>query len=1088
MKKPTPERQKRSNLSLQLAGDIFRQNRRGSGKLAGIIDLVSKPVTKSIDSFLAQCRSSSNEAYQQFKQLLEQLDNPTTRQAARQFLSQLHHQVKQPSAGDHFQFLQQPILAGADQKQTLTLLQFPSTFEPEAWSFTFYEGLIRYPAVEYQDLKLIELGCGIGWISIAIALRYLPEKIYGLDINPKAVTCARLNLYLNGLDDDGELIPLAGGKNLLQLVEFEQSDLCNHFDGKVDYFDRIIGCIPQVLNPEPEIMDNLVAESASDEYLQSLSNYTAQQGYIEDQFGLGLIARAVEQAIPLIKSNGKLILNLGGRPGRSVLERLMQRHGFRVRRIWQTLAEQAADTDIEALVAIEKSTGHRFEFYMSAEATTPIDARAALAYLQRGGLIYHSVDVYEAKMTAPQQIKAIYREIHRIGSDRLKGAVDLTYDRYEDAEERYSFLAFLAQWLKDLAAFPYEDTRGLLYFRQQVVEYLRYYHQVKYDETQVLITPGRMELLSSLLTAYSPELTLIDKGLRHLIKGELDTAESEVIELPSSIEYTIELIEKLKPQVVITRLNAQEIHSAQLVKSLVDCALNANVILVIDLSDHIDLSSDPKSHGVYHYLQRHGKPDNLILMSALINNRVYEQYSLTITLLTNQAILSSLVDTAELSYCRTPILTQLYYAHLLEELLYFQRTRSYSADGVHSSAKTTMSGALALSRTAEQAFGLPAIVGSHLPFNAESVRLDYGENEMPAPSFLKDMIFESYLLRHFNEGEASPDKPIRQLLENRLGLPQSLYAKMVFSSGVTPLFHGLLKLCRDASQTLIIPTGSYGSFTAAMTYQGLTVKTLPTDEKNDFKMTPQGLKAILAVNPGSWVFLNAPVVNPTGALYSQQELAGLLTIAVDHQATVVFDSVFAGLEFDADYRLQLSEQIEAFAKSGHAKFVLVSSLSKEYAAGGLRFGYAWSTSSSLIAQLAKEVPRTPHFTLGYATRELFEAHNQGESQLMAHLAEQRKTLAERAQRLGDLLIRQGWLVMPAKAGLFLVAKPQKYIEAHQLSAQEGADRVAQLLFEQTNVSVNNSTWTGLPGYCRFVLSVKADDFAEALRRIEGFKW
>jgi len=40
------------------------------------------------------------------------------------------------------------------------------------------------------------------------------------------------------------------------------------------------------------------------------------------------------------------------------------------------------------------------------------------------------------------------------------------------------------------------------------------------------------------------------------------------------------------------------------------------------------------------------------------------------------------------------------------------------------------------------------------------------------------------------------------------------------------------------------------------------------------------------------------------------------------------------------------------------------------------------------------------------------------------------------------------------------------------------------LFEQQNLAVNNSTWTGLPGYCRFVLSVSEQSFNEALLRLQ----
>lgn len=53
----------------------------------------------------------------------------------------------------------------------------PSIFIPEDWSFTFYEGLNRHPDSVFKDKTVAELGCGNGWITIAIADKWLPSKV-----------------------------------------------------------------------------------------------------------------------------------------------------------------------------------------------------------------------------------------------------------------------------------------------------------------------------------------------------------------------------------------------------------------------------------------------------------------------------------------------------------------------------------------------------------------------------------------------------------------------------------------------------------------------------------------------------------------------------------------------------------------------------------------------------------------------------------------------------------------------------------------------------------------------------------------------
>ncbi|TQV74723.1 aminotransferase class I/II-fold pyridoxal phosphate-dependent enzyme [Aliikangiella marina] len=1038
-----------------------------------------------IKGFIKQCQQSSHESYEQFKLLLLELEAQDTRPRALQFLNALVAYVDEAQPSNcHFQLLRQNILDYKDRTVNLRLFQFPSTFLPEAWSFTFYEGLIRYPSTDYFQKQMVELGCGIGWITIALALRYAPQTIFGLDINPKAIVCAKLNLFLNAYDQHGNQMLVADGSALIDRVKFYESNLFSHFEGddKVE-LDRIIGCIPQVLNPEPEAMEDLIAETSSDEYLHSLSNYFAKQGFIEDQFGLGLIASAVEQSIPILKSNGKLILNLGGRPGRNVLERLMQRRGFRVRRVWQTQVEQAADTEIDALVDIEKSVGHRFEFYMSANSDTPIDATTALEYAKAGGKIYHSVDVYEAEMLFPQQVKSIYSSVDKIGGNALRSAIDLTYDNFDDAEERYSFLAFLAEQLQKISYFPYQSTTGLDYFRQQLSEYFRYYLRVDIKESNLVVTPGRRELLDSLLINYQPSLVLVEKSLGQLLDQTSLASSAQLLHVPAKVEYILELVEKLKPKMVVTSINEYEIQSSHLIGQLVECCIRNNCLLIIDLTNNIDLSSQPEIHGVYRYLSNNGLPGNLVIMAALINNRVYQNYTLNFTLINNSLMVKNLADAAELTYSRTPFLKQLYYAHLLEELLYFQRTRATEIESVGAPGSGYL---LTLSENASKAFSHPAIAGNHLGFDDDTVRLDYGENELPTPELLKEFLFESYLVRKYLPEEVSADDPLRRVLARRFKIPKNLYSKIVYGNGVAPIYAALLKLCIKEGKQIIIPSGSYGYFKAAAEYEKLSYIELKTQESALFKITPELLRECLARNPGSWLLLNAPIINPTGVIYNQSELSELIAIATEYDSTVIVDCIFSGLEFEADLSWDLSENIEAISRTKQSRLVLMGGLSKEFSAGGIRFGYSWSTSKRLLLALETEIPHSPHFTLGYAARKLISAQLTHDKELIQHLQHQRETLKKRARLLTEVLENNGWQVIPPQGGLFLVAKPQRLIEKQKLDLVTAGDTITQKLFEEKNLVINNSTWTGLPGYCRFVLSGNDSDFAESVKRLREF--
>jgi methionine S-methyltransferase len=165
-------------------------------------------------------------------------------------------------------------------------------------------------------------------------------QVYGLDINPRAIKVAWINLFLNALNEDGSPVLDHEGKTLLDRVEFYVSDLLAYCRDHNLMLDRIIGCIPQILNPDPGAMSKIVSENASEEFLYSLSNYCGLQGFVEDQFGLGLVARAAEEGISIIKPTGVMIFNIGGRPGQAVTERVFSRRGFHITKLWQTRVNQ----------------------------------------------------------------------------------------------------------------------------------------------------------------------------------------------------------------------------------------------------------------------------------------------------------------------------------------------------------------------------------------------------------------------------------------------------------------------------------------------------------------------------------------------------------------------------------------------------------------------------------------------------------------------------------------------------------------------------------------------------------------------------
>jgi methionine S-methyltransferase len=1047
--------------------------------------------------FLKQCQSSSQEAYEFFKRLLISLENINTRDSTLGFLHKMiKNLITEKTAEEMMQEYHFSVSILKLRNQRLLLLHLPSTFAPEDWSYTFFEGLSRYKTSEFEDRKIVELGCGIGWIALALAMQNNPHKVYGLDINPRAITCARINLYLNAYDENGKSTWQYGGQNLDEVVEFHVSDLFEYCRARQITIDRVIGCIPQVLNPDPDFTARMlkgdIGENSSDEFLHSLSNYAPQQGQIEDQFGLGLIAKAVEDSVYVLKNTGKIILNLGGRPGKKVLQQLFLRRGFSVRQVWQTRVEQAKDTDIQGLVEIEKKSTHRFEFFIGQGSDVPISAQTALAYAEAGGQIAHGLSVYEAQMRDPSHLPRIIKTLGQKGFEDARNAIDLSYAEDSLAEEKTSFLSALSLALDKPDFFSYQKTSGYEAFRKNLVLYFKIYFRVYFDQENFVITPSRLVTCRNLISIYKPKRILIDT---HLASNYLSDC-VDIIEIPQGSDLLCEMMVKLKPEIAIYTMPEVEARSSDALLHIIETSSFVNTRVIIDISELFELSSTPAHNGVFHYLENNSLPEHVSLICGLVKNRIYSDLQVCFVLSENKEFIEHMVNAAELTYSRTPFVSQFYYNCILNDLLSFQvfegvrdqkkiirnqnqiLNNKYIKKDNYKQKTTGERTFIEIAESAEKAFTHPAIFGERQAQEAKNLlRLDYGENCLTVPDHLKHLLFEAFAYQRFSDEDCNPKNEIINLNRQRWTLKNSNEIFCILSGGVAPIFSEIANHCAHSKSHLVFPSGSYGYFIASAEFHGAKVDKVKTDVDRGFKINKADLKQILEKNKNiSWVILSAPIVNPTGAIYSMEEIKELAEVVAEKNGILVLDSIFSGLSF-----LPNEEYIKQDILAG-CRWLILGGISKEFASGGLRIGYGISDDQKIIKALKDCELTEPHKTLKFVLKKLYKSIDK----MNGALDSQRQILKERADRLSILLKNSGWNVLDSRGGLFLIAKPEKLLGQKIDKKIITIHNLPQILRENTGIVINSPESIGISEYFRFVLSVNEEEFEKALVGIENF--
>lgn len=95
-----------------------------------------------------------------------------------------------------------------------------------------------------------------------------------------------------------------------------------------------------------------------------------------------------------------------------------------------------------------------------------------------------------------------------------------------------------------------------------------------------------------------------------------------VIEAPRQSDLMIELIKKLKPQVVVTGMAHFEAITSSAFQHLLDTTREIGSRIFLDISDHFELSSLPSSNGVLKYLAGTPLPPHAAIICGLLKNQV----------------------------------------------------------------------------------------------------------------------------------------------------------------------------------------------------------------------------------------------------------------------------------------------------------------------------------------------------------------------------------------------------------------------------------------------------------------------------------
>ncbi len=356
------------------------------------------------------------------------------------------------------------------------------------------------------------------------------------------------------------------------------------------------------------------------------------------------------------------------------------------------------------------------------------------------------------------------------------------------------------------------------------------------------------------------------------------------------------------------------------------------------------------------------------------------------------------------------------------------------------------------------------------------INLSVGEPDFNTPDHIKaaakKAVDDNYTRYPPVPGYMDLREAIAKKLKQENGLDFSP-AQVVVSGGAKQSLSNIILSCINPGDEVIIPVPAWVSYIEMVKLADGVNVLVPAGIENDFKITPEQLEQ--AITPRSRMLLLCSPSNPSGSVYSRQELEGLVAVLARHpEITVLSDEIYEHINYTGSFTSMAS-----FPEIAD-RTVIVNGVSKAYAMTGWRVGFM-AGPLALAKAVTKLQGQTTSGISSIAQRAALAAYTGSQECVVK--------MREAFRRRRDLVVAMareipGLKVNEPQGAFYLFPEVSAYIGKRFGNKVIADDNdLCMYLLEEAHVATVSGSAFCLPGYIRLSYAASDEALAEALRRI-----
>ena len=253
-----------------------------------------------------------------------------------------------------------------------------------------------------------------------------------------------------------------------------------------------------------------------------------------------------------------------------------------------------------------------------------------------------------------------------------------------------------------------------------------------------------------------------------------------------------------------------------------------------------------------------------------------------------------------------------------------------------------------ISETSKKSFGMYARAAAMGAAGADLIHLELGKPIHDTPQHIKEATVAALREGKVHYGDLQGEPAFREALAEKLRRFNRIDAspdEVLVTNGLTQASFAAFMALVDPGDEVILLEPYYPQHVGKIELAGGTCVMVPLDAENGFSIRGDWIEA--AVTPRTKMIVLVNPCNPTGRVYTSEELQAVARVAIAHDLFVMSDEVYEYITFDR------AEHVSIAALPGmRERTVSMFAFTKAYAMDGWRLGYA-AADASLIPALMK---------------------------------------------------------------------------------------------------------------------------------------